>query len=567
MTVAPRRRRSRREAAQPAQPAQPRPPAGTLEPIEARVPASPPEPVIPLSPVRSEPQARPAPAPAPEVLRLYARFATASAALIFVGQMPGGHPAGALHCLRGGPADAWWVRAELTLEAAREMASVASGRVYLESGDELICDRGWGAAPATGPSVALADLRPVPVLELVRVAGLHACPRQPLDEAVLLLPGYLVAGIARRCLDLRLEVSYRMVSLTPLFGPDSSTHAGYEVRLAAGAGATVPASLLAALDRDPFVVVCRRAADTLLMRVGLASPLPDRSLATLTGDDTWVLADAERGCARLIPLGEPQDAASLVRRGRDYELVDISSEAGWADPGDAPSEPAPPELTMVRSRMNGAKVDAALLTDADLRCLPALLAGEPLAASAVLVRGRDRHLITAPGGLLEQLPVGEPLYCIGPGSLYLRLGYRLRPQLPSAARRTLFPTDASTAVVLLEHAALRYDLTTRIPVWRLWAGPTPPVDYQIPASAAADLQALDEELTPAEAGVSPARPAQPSTLRRILGHGPGSGRQRDWRDEAYDAELAGDYNTAAELYIRHNDPRRAARLYERAAER
>ncbi len=445
------------------------------------------------------------------------------------------------------------------------MVSVTSGRVYLQSGDHLIRDHGWKQTPDAGESVALSDLRRVPVLELVRAAGLHPCPRRPLDEAVLLLPGHLVSGIARRALDLRLEVTYRTVTLTPLFEPDSVVRTGYELCLRAGADAILPASLLAALDRNPFIVVCRRAADTLLMRHGLASPLPDRSLATLTGDDTWVFADAERGCARLAGWGEPQDGASLVRRGRDHELVDMSPEAGWADPGDAPIKPTPPELTLVRARMNGTKVDAALLDEADLRCLPALLAGEPLAATAVLIRGRDRHLLTAPGGLLEQLPVGEPLYCIGPGQLYLQLGYRLRPHLPPAARRALFPTDASTAVILVSDAALRYDLTSRIPVWRLWAGPTPAVDYQVPGSAIADLQALDRELTPAEPAARQARPSGPSTLRRILGHG--GGKQRDWRDEAYDAELAGNYTTAAELYIRHNDPLRAARLYEKAAER
>jgi FtsH ternary system domain X7 len=559
--VPPRQRRGRRaqtraaDAAARAADVQPRPPAGILEPLPGPVSAPARQPAPPGPRVQ--------PASEPELLRVYARFAAASAALIFAGQLPDGQPVSALHCMRGGPADAWWVRSDLTLETARELVSVTCDQVYLQSGQELVRDRGWGDAGGTGEPVPLSDLRQVSALELVRAAGLHPCPRPPLDEAVVLLPGYLVSSVVRRCLDLRLGVAYRAVTLVPVFGSGPEARSCYEVRLRAGPDAVLPASVLDALDGDPFVVVCRRAADTLLMRHGLASPLPDRALASLTGDDTWVFADAGHGCARLVPLGEPQDGASLVRRGSDHELVDVSPEA-WADPAGAPTEPAPPELRVVRARMNGTKVDAALLDDDDLRCLPALLAGEPLAASAVLIRGRDRHLLTAPGGLLEQLPVGEPLYCIGPGSLYLQFGYRLRPHLPSAARKAMFPTDASTGVVLLPDAALQYDLTTRTPVWKLWAGPTPPVDYQLPGPAAADVQALDRELTPAEPAARPTRLPQPSGLRRILGQG---GRQRDWREEAYDAELAGDYEKAAEIFIRHNDPLRAARLYERAAER
>ncbi|HUC23599.1 MAG TPA: hypothetical protein VMA73_12900 [Streptosporangiaceae bacterium] len=552
--MSPRSRGTRRPAA-PAGGERPRPPAGGLEPVTDPPPRPAEEPVAPPA-LRVVPQ--------PGAVRLFARFGTASAALAFIAQLPGGQPISEVRCLRGGPGDGWWVPAEITLEAAREMVSVTVGRVYLPSGGQLIRDRGWGDSAATGQSVGVDELRDVSVLQLVQVAGLYQYLPQPLREAVLLMPGFLISGITRRALDLHLAVTYRPVELISLFEPGDPARTCYELCLSAGGDDPLPASLVAALDRLPFVLVCRRVADSLLIRHAWASALPDLALATLPGEETWVMADAAYGCARLNPLGEPQDGASLVRCGEEYQLVDISREASWVDAADMPSEPVLPEVTLVPARMSGVRVDAALLDDADLACLPGLLMGQPLAESAVLIRGRDRHLLTAPGGLLEQLPIGEPLCWIGPGNLYLPLGYRLQPLLPAAARAALFPTDATTAVILLPGTALRYDLETRRPVWLLWAGPAPVVQYQVPPAVNADLAALDKELAQ---GLAPKLPAGGrSVLRRIFRTEDGGAQQHDWHDEAYAAELAGDYAAAAELHLKYKDPMRAARLFERAAE-
>jgi hypothetical protein len=515
------------------------------------------------------------------VVRLYVRFTTAWAALVFAGQLPGGQPVSTLNCLRGGPGNAWWIRADLTLEAAQEMVSVGSGDIYRPDGERLARDRAWGSGrPET---IVLGMLQSVTVLDMIRAAGLHTGTPRPLSEAALLLPGELVATVVRRAMDLQLETSYRPVALSPLFEPDAAARTGYELCLRAGSEATLPAFFMAALDRDPFILVCRRVGDTVLMRHHLSSPLPDTCLASLSADETWVFADSAYGCARLEPLGEARDGISLVRRGAEHELVDVTPEPGWATPAKVPATPAAPKLELVRAAMTGMPVDAALLDDADLGCLPALLAGEPLAEAAVVVHGRDRHLLTAPGGLLELLPVGEPLYCMGPGSLYLPLGYRLKPALPSAAREELFPTDTSTAIVLLPDAALRYRLEDRAPVWRLWAGPMPRVDDQLSEAEVADLRSLDPELPsnkpdlaavkpgtlgplvpaapPGSDMPSPSQPAQPAVGTPAV-----ASPARTWRDEAYEAELARDYVTAAEIHLQHDDPLRAARLYERAAE-
>ncbi|HET9895620.1 MAG TPA: hypothetical protein VFQ44_11895 [Streptosporangiaceae bacterium] len=515
----------------------------------------------------------------PELRQPYLRFGTAWTALVTAGQLPGGRPIGDLDCLRGGQGKSWWLRADLAIETARELVSVTSGEIYLRSGDELRRDRGWGAPASTGEAVRFSELHETPLLELIRAAGLHERSVRPMSEAVVLLPGYLVAGVARRALDLELEVSYRQVTLVPLFSREPAEPAGqpepaepswtcYAVNLVAPKGA-IPAFLVAALDRDPFVLLCRRAGDTVLIQHQLASPLPDGSLASLSGDATWVLAEAVYGCAEVRELGPIQDGTSLVRRGSDHELNNLDDLAGWAEPAGASTEPAAPALTLVPASMTGVPVDAALLDDADLACLPMLLAGEPLAEAAMLVRGRDRHLLTAAGGLLEELPAGEPLYCIGPGSLYLPLGYRLQPRLPPTARRTLYPAGGATAIVVVPDGTLGYDLTTRVPVWTLWTGPDPEIDYQVPASVVTDLEALDDELTARPAGPAPApkpaKPAQPRPVTRIDRRPAPAGPPRTWRDQAYEAELAGDFACAAEIHANNNDPLRAARLYERAA--
>lgn len=588
--------------------ARPRPPAGRVVALD---------PALPDLNADREPGPVQTPAQRAAPVRgaewLYARFASAWSALAFAGQLPASQPITGLSCLRGGPGNPWWIRTGITLDTAREMTSAHSGDIYLPDGDILVRDRGWGAPEhrASAQRVRRADLRNAGVLGLMRSAGVHPGPPRPLSEAILLLPGHLVPTVVRRVLDLGLAVEYRPVELTPLFEGASATRVSYQVTVRAVPDTRVPASVIAALNRDPFILVCRRAAGAVLIRYQHASPLSDRALAALndadaTGD-TWVLADSSFGCARMRPLAPAQDGTALIRRGDEHELTDVTGESLWTSPAESPAEPRPPALTLARARMSGVPVDAALLDDADLVCVPALLAGEPLAESAVIVRGRDRHLLTAPGGLLEDLPVGEPLYCLGPGSLYLPLGYRFAPSLPPPAREELFPANGSTAIVVLPTAALLFDLRSRDPVWTLWAGGLPDVDVQVPEPEATDLRALDRPTTSAKPSQRPAAPAPPSpagTPRRPgpaatpapgprpAGRSPAGGtqpadgtpprtntprtgasrpvppppRKRTWHDDAYDAELAGDLVKAAELHAKHHDPLRAARLFERAAE-
>jgi hypothetical protein len=561
-----------------------------------------------------------------------AQFGSAAAALVFTGQLAVVGRARTARFLISAtaPADppSWWVAVKINIDLGRELAAAAGGQPYVQTGGRLVLDHGWGPPPsgstgigarfdagaamqAGGSAGALVDvgrLRPVGVLDMVRTAGLQQQATGPLpDRAVVLLPGARAGGLIQRALELGLTVTYRPVRLDPLFDTaggvpgvltggvtggvtDDRGRVVTALDLRAGDG-RLPASLLAALDRDPFTLACRAAAEptTLLVQHGWSSPLPDVHLAALVDADVWVLADAAFGCWRLRGLAEPVDGASLARLADGYPLGE--ADPAWPPPDDGVEGidggfgggvPEGPQVRVTPARTTGVAVDAAMLDDADLACLPTLLEGQPLADIAMLARGRDRHLLLAPGGLLEPLPIGEPLYCLGPGPLYLPLGYRLRPRLPTAARRALFGADAGIAVVALPEEALAFDLSSPVPVWTLWAGPPPRIDVQLPPTALDALVAVDALVTPqpapepapeaGELGRTGQPPGGHGHGRHLLTRfgsrhtatGAGAG-PRTWRDDAWDAERSGDLVRAAELHERHDDPLRAAHLYERAA--
>jgi hypothetical protein len=538
-----------------------------------------------------------APAPAgdqPEPLA--ARFATAAAALGCAGQLIAiGRLAGTR--IEHDQADgSWWLRLELPIGLARQIIGLCGGRLYLDRDGGPVPDRGWGEpAPVPGwdGGPAHGKLRPASILSLVQAAGLHPAAEREATEAALLVPGTALVPLTRRALDLGLEVNHQPVALTPLFvadpetvapgavsqetaGPDAANpeaptaspveqadiRFALRLRQTARDGrdpAPVPPSLLAALERDPLVLVCREVSDGLLVQRGLRSPLGDAQLAGLVpAHERWLLADHVFGCARLTGMGEPQDSACLVRLGAGYALVPVPVP-DRAVPFTAPrSRP----VEVVRERTSGVPVDACLLDDEDLDTLPVILEGHPLAEAAALVLGRDRHLLTCAGGLLERLPVGEPLYAVGPGPLYLPLGYRLRPRLPATARQALFQAGTERAIVLQPSGGLIFDASTenRVPVWSLWAGALPELDLQIDAAARAQLRLIEDELRLEAAPVTgEGRPRRSRRAERDRGP------SRPWQEEALEAELAGDLIMAAQLCERHGDLLRAAHLYERSA--
>ncbi len=569
-----------------------------------------------------------------QVLELAGRFGSASAALVFAGSlMATGHRDSIRFLRADGPEEpsgvptvagsgGWWVAVEMALDLGRELVSTASGRLFVHADGGFRPDRGWGAtavAPVASVtpdgdrgSVPTSGLRPVSVVEVIRTAGLHPVTAGTSTEAVVLLPGALAGEVIQRALELGLSVNYRPVRLAPLFdaplsgpalsdptlvdpalvgavlpgaaaGPFGGGRVATELRLSPASGEALPAwlpmSLLTALDHDPFMLVCRATGDGLLVQHAMASALPDPLLADLVDTGTWVLADSSFGCWRLVGLGEPSDGAALVRLADGYRLespdrtIPVPDSTSSRLDGRLEGRP----VAIVPGRTSGVDIAAALLDDADLAGVPPLLEGHPLAEIAFVVRGRDRHLLLAPGGLLERLPVGEPLYRLGPGPLFLPVGYRTRPRLPETARQALFGAVDDVAVVALPDRAVAFDLRARQPVWTLWAGPGPDLDLQLPPETVAALADVEAQVTPRLPEVVPVAAPIPQPpvggvqrarelwkrLRNRVPDAPSA--PRTWLDDALEAELADNLVGAAALHERNGDPLRAAHLYERAA--
>lgn len=533
-------------------------PIEVIEEAEAPMPEPSPEAGGEITPV--QPHATSAAFPPVAATPIAVRFGSAASALAFAGQLLA---AGRIQELAfwSDADEARWVSARTELDMARQLAGVTCGDVFVVAGtSRLVEDLGWGDAQTaigrTNARSADADaLVPASLAEMVKIAGLHPVQEHPMAQAHVLMPGYLSSRVLRRALDLRLDVAHRPVRLHPLFaedggGAEPSSLALIQMRLSCRRG-NIPASLLTALTREPSLCVCRAAGDSesLLVEYGTASPLLDHLLAGLMNDQSWVLSSGRLGCHIIEPGSVFTDSATSAR---------LSDSRSLQSPVAIPSDdrPATMQLQVVRQQTPGQAVDAILLNSGDLDATVMLLEGHPLSESAQLVRGREWHLLIAPGGVLERLPVGEPLYCIGPGLLYLPLGFGTRPQLPSSARLALFGANEQTAVVVLQTTVLQFSLEHREPVWALWVGPPPAIDVQLPAESTAVLRSL---LASADDSPDTAHAATPENADTNQG-------DRTWLDDAMEAEFRGALALAGELHERHGDPIRAARLFARAAQ-
>ena len=410
--------------------------------------------------------------------------------------------------------DRWWVLTDVPLNLGRELIELADGLGYLRHSDRLLPDPGWGPPPQPGRQgeFAVTELAARPVLDLIRAAGLSTRPAALREQIVALVPTARAHTLLRRALDLRLDATFRPVRLRPLFGPqqapgalpapgdalaEQSAGTLIELRLAAAGhngpqNRHIPETLISVLDNDPVVLPCREVSSQLLIQYDRHSPLTDRQLDALVDHDAWVLADPPHGCWSLSPLADFAPAGSLVRLSPSHQLG--MGDVAWPDRGQTSPFPPPADLTIVRAGDDGSPIDALLLDDDDLANLAPLLEGRPLAEFAALVPGRDRHLLVASGGIIERIPLGEYLSCIGPGPIYLPHGWRTAPRLPAPVWRQLTKITPGTALVLERDRTLAFDLNLRRPVWELWAGELPPFDPQLPPEASQALARIEAQL-------------------------------------------------------------------------
>jgi hypothetical protein len=501
---------------------------------------------------------------APVEVDLGGRFPTAAGALICLGNLIAAHRTAEVMVSQADDG-AWWITLLAELDIGRAAVDAAGGQPFLRANGGYVRDRGFGAmtTAVADQTIDLGTLTPCTPLDLVRRAGLRPARPRILSAASVVLPGLVADAAMRRALDLGLEVTCRPVRLTPLFrdlvrGDGSSQSADHDgtlmtrIDLSAVDG-QIPPMLLSAFERLPLALVARQAGTEgqVLIQHRLASPLADVHFAALPGvPDAWIMADAAFGCWRMEDLAEPQACSDLVTTPVGYRLIDQEPVGGT----DAIQ---PATVGLAPCRTVGQRTDALLLHDADRELLTLLLEGHPLADTATVILGAERHLLLAPGGLLDTFAVGQALTCIGPGLLYLPTGQRLIPEVPPSARRRLFKLDADHAVVVLDGHGLRFRLADQRPAWSLWAQLTLAIVDQLPGDSVRELLALEP----------PPAPAQPPD--RQFGR-PGRLTQataEELLERARRAEAADDLEGAAALFRQLGDPRRAAHLYERAAQR
>ncbi len=485
-------------------------------------------------------------------------FSSARAALAFLGSAFSLSTDYQQASVRRAPHDSWWAELPAPPDQLVELIWAAGGRPYaLRRGHwqpAIPRDRapiGPPPQPDTWPVLSLGDL-------LAHV-NLPESSYEPANQVDLVLPGRLARLALRRATALGLRAAMAPVSLRALAQTTADEAGAVLIRLRAGARQTVSRSLVHALGTLPYCAVCstfhlHETAGRLLLDVRCRLPLPVSLVqAMVPAGQAWLLAPADIGHQQLVFPDELTDCASLLQL----------PEQLWAPaPFTGPAELARPlPVAVVRNPHRNRRVDAVLLDDRELDWLRRYLITRPLGENGYLLPGPGRHLLSSPGGLCEELPLGVPLAWVGPFSLFLETGTDFHPPVPQRAREQRFRLGPKTVVVVLNEQAFRFDPEQALPLWTLWVGEAPPVEETISASGRQLVARVAELL---QAHVQQTLP-DPEPQEGLLGLFRGGQDLSRLLRRAEKAESRGNFARAAELYEKAGQHGPAGRLYERAA--
>ena len=481
-----------------------------------------------------------------------ALFPGAAAALAFLGQVAGAGLA-EFAGVRRSPDGRWRIEVPVAASAASPLAAAAGGT------------QPQAGAPG-------ADWPPASLGVLVAAVALPPAVRPDAGEAVVVTVAALVRTVLRQAAAMGLAVEVLPAVRTPMAGGAELPAVALRLRWA---GTRAPRTLLTALARLPETAVARPVAAMpaapgaplrgLLVDMHLQPPPAAAMIAELVPEEeAWLLSDPVVGCWRLGCRGTAMDGLALLAPDGLPEAVPPLPAGAAPLP-----EAVPLSVCLVPDPATASGVaDAVLLADDELAWTRRFLMARPgVAETAFLLPGPQRHLLLAPGGLLERVPFGIALRRFGDEPLLLEQGQRFFPPLPAAARPALFGAGPDELVVVARADATtlfvgRYALAALRPAWLLWLAEPPPVATGIAGTAARRLRALAERVDRDR----PAPPAEPgpivSRLRRLRGR---EESRADLLRRALVLESAGQFVTAAELLEQAGEPLRAARLYERAA--
>lgn len=483
-------------------------------------------------------------------------FPSANSVLAFLGSVFGTRLSETA-AVRRTPEGTWWAEIAINRDRITTLIWTAGGRPYARHNRYWVPLSLSGELPPKGAAREKLDVNSWSIVKLSELLAAASLPPNRYQGATVLeviAPGSLGRWILRRATALGLEVTLTPALRQPLHNKSQKGSGVLLMRLESNGQHPIPAALVHRLTSLPYTIVAAPSVDTdrqrilvdVRQRLSLASSLIEPMIPQ---DEIWVLGTADVGNWQLQVTGNQVDGSLLLDA---PELPQAQSpQLSAAQP------PKSIPVQLVKRPSPGKQVDAVLLDDKELSWLRTLLMGRPIGEMAFILPGAGYHLLTAPGGLPSQIPLGVPLVCIGPGAIYLELGMDFYPPLPDAARHQRFHLNDHSAVAVAHQQTYRFDTAQIIPAWTLWVGEVPTVKQGLSATGKKLLKSISQDLRQQEGKKGIGSIFKGKAVKRVEGVG--------LLEQAQQAELKGDLVKAAALLEKGGYTGQAGRLYERIA--
>ncbi|MBO3459583.1 hypothetical protein G7B40_033195 [Aetokthonos hydrillicola Thurmond2011] len=492
-------------------------------------------------------------------------FPSANSVLAFLGSFFG-TTLSETAVVRRTPQRTWWVEVAIPSNRIAPLIWAAGGRPFACQNQQWIALSLSGDIPPDASNSEKLDVSSWAIVDLAQLFAEASLPPSRYRGATVLdiiTPGSLGRWILRRATALGLEVTITPALQYPL---NNQQHKGsgvllLQMRLPEGQrqrrspkNRPISPALVHRLTSLPYTTVAASSSDTdrprilvdVRQRLSLAPSLIEPMIPE---SEIWVLGTPDVGNWRVITTGDQVDGSLLLDA---PELPQAISPIL-----NKPQLPAPIPVQLVPRPGTGRQVDAVLIDDTELPWLRKLLMGRPIGEMAFLLPGAGYHLLTAPGGLPAQIPLGIPLVCTGSGAFYLELGMDFYPPLPDAACQERFQLNSQTAVVVARNQTYRFNTAQMIPAWALWVGEAPKVQEDLSPQGKKLLNSIPQQLQQQESKKGILNIFKPKQTKRVEGVG--------LLEQAQQAELKGDLVHAATLLEQAGYPAQAGRLYERMA--
>lgn len=485
-------------------------------------------------------------------------FRSANSVLAFLGSVFGTRLSETA-AVRRTPQGTWWAEVAVSHQRIAPLIWTAGGRPFSRQNQHWVALSLSGDLPPKGAKTEKLDVSSWAIVDLAELLACSCLPPnryRGTNVLDVITPAALGRWILRRATALGLDVSLTTALQTPLNSQQQDKSGVLLMQLRSPGNRMIPTALVHRLTSLPYTTVAASSTDPeggrilvdVRQRLSLA---PNLIEPMIPEKEIWVLGMADVGNWRLTITGNQIDGSLLL----DTPQLP-QAQSPYLGKAQTP-KPIPVEL--VPRPGTTRQVDAVLLDDQELSWLRNLLMGRPVGEMAFILPGAGYHLLTAPGGLPAQIPLGIPLVCIGPGALYLELGKDFYPSLPDDARKERFQINSQTAVVVARNQTYRFKAAQLTPAWALWVGDAPTVQQGLSPQGEKLLNSISPKLQQqaSKKGILGRIFNKPQQVKPVEGVG--------LLEQAQQAELKGDLTKAAALLEKGGYVGQAGRLYERIA--